>query len=271
MHSSNDLNDGYLGSGKYLRCSIRKHGKEHFKVEILEHCKNRQQLNECEKKHVTKKLVQDKYCMNLQLGGEGFNSVGMATVRDEFGNCFNVFIDDPRYLSGELVGATKNRLNVYDETGEVKKIYKNDPRYLSGEFKNINVDTVIVRGVNKCYRVNRDDPRYLSGELVGATKNTVLVKDVNGKTYNVKKDNPKYLSGEFVPFWKGKQHTEITKKRISKTHQERGLQLGEKNSQYGTVWVYSLSKLLNKKIPKNELESYIANGWIKGRKIKEFM
>jgi hypothetical protein len=41
MHSTNDLNDGYMGSGKRLWFSINYHGKENHACEILEYCKDR--------------------------------------------------------------------------------------------------------------------------------------------------------------------------------------------------------------------------------------
>lgn len=42
-------------------------------------------------------------------------------------------------------------------------------------------------------------------------------------------------------------------------------QSGEKNSQYGKVWVYHLIKEISKKIPSSELESYEDRGWSQGR------
>ena len=34
VHATNDLNDGYFGSGKNLKQAIKKYGKEHFKRDI---------------------------------------------------------------------------------------------------------------------------------------------------------------------------------------------------------------------------------------------
>lgn len=71
MHSTNNLDDGYLGSGKRLRYSIRKHGKKNHTKEILEYCNTRDLLAEREKQLITEDIRQDPLCMNLMGGGGG--------------------------------------------------------------------------------------------------------------------------------------------------------------------------------------------------------
>ena len=71
MHSTNDLNDGYLGSGTLLRRSINKHGKENHSIEILEFVNSREQLAAREKEIVSLQEVAKKECMNLKIGGSG--------------------------------------------------------------------------------------------------------------------------------------------------------------------------------------------------------
>lgn len=71
MHSTNNLNDEYVGSGKRLWYSINKYGKENFKCEILEMLPDRSSLKEREKQLVNEDLLKDKMCLNLAVGGEG--------------------------------------------------------------------------------------------------------------------------------------------------------------------------------------------------------
>jgi hypothetical protein len=71
MHSTDNLNDGYLGSGLRLRRSIRKNGAENFKLEILEFLSDRSSLKEREKNLVNEGLLKDPLCMNLVFGGGG--------------------------------------------------------------------------------------------------------------------------------------------------------------------------------------------------------
>jgi len=71
MHSTTKIDDGYMGSGKRLRYSIRKHGEENHKVEILEFYESRVLLIEAEKEAITPDMITDKNCMNLMGGGTG--------------------------------------------------------------------------------------------------------------------------------------------------------------------------------------------------------
>lgn len=71
MHSTNNLEDRYLGSGKSLRRAIRKYGESNFKLEILEFLSNREELAKREKELITEDLIQDPNCFNLRPGGEG--------------------------------------------------------------------------------------------------------------------------------------------------------------------------------------------------------
>ncbi len=71
MHSTDDLNDGYKGSGKRLRNSLNKHGEKNHEIEILEFLSDRESLKKREAEIVNELLIQDPLCMNLKTGGEG--------------------------------------------------------------------------------------------------------------------------------------------------------------------------------------------------------
>lgn len=71
MHSTDDLDDGYIGSGNRLRLAIRKHGKENFKREILEFCSSRQELADKETDIVNLEEIAKIDCMNMRVGGTG--------------------------------------------------------------------------------------------------------------------------------------------------------------------------------------------------------
>jgi len=71
MHSTDNLQDGYIGSGRRLWVSIRKYGKENHKFEILEYCLDRESLKQREKEIVNEQFLRNSLCLNLQPGGAG--------------------------------------------------------------------------------------------------------------------------------------------------------------------------------------------------------
>lgn len=65
------------------------------------------------------------------------------------------------------------------------------------------------------------------------------------------------------PSFKGKQHSEQTKEKISKGNRKN--HSGAKNSQFGTMWI--TDGISSMKIKKSDL---IPEGWKRGRKIKNY-
>ena len=66
-HITNDLNDGYLGSGTLLKRAIQKHGRQNFTKEILYVFDNEDDMNKKEKELVV--VSENSY--NLCEGGQG--------------------------------------------------------------------------------------------------------------------------------------------------------------------------------------------------------
>jgi len=69
-HSSEDIDDGYIGSGKWVR-SIKD--KSELTRTILEFCESVEELKEFEKK-LLKEHVGKENCMNFNLNSCGFST-----------------------------------------------------------------------------------------------------------------------------------------------------------------------------------------------------
>lgn len=102
IHSTNNLEDGYMGSGHRLHNAYKKYGIKNFQKEILKYFNTRQEALNYELEIVNEKLVNDLNCYNLILGGKNLNITGTVCVKDRNGNTFLVSQNDERYLSGEL-------------------------------------------------------------------------------------------------------------------------------------------------------------------------
>lgn len=72
-HQTNDLNDGYLGSGKFLKRAIKKYGTDAFIREILFFFNNKEDMFAKEKELVNKDIVLSENTYNLKVGGSGGN------------------------------------------------------------------------------------------------------------------------------------------------------------------------------------------------------
>ena len=77
----------------------------------------------------------------------------------------------------------------------------------------------------------------------------------------------RYIDGKFkAPDWTGKHHSEESKRKIGESNAIA--QKGEKNSQFGTCWISHPEMKKSQRVNKGEVEGYLADGWVKGRKMK---
>lgn len=107
---------------------------------------------------------------------------GKTAFKDSLGNTFLTSIDDPRVISGELVGIAKDKILAKDSFGNNFLVDKDDPRFLSGELV----------GVNKGKTWKQKVPSPLKG--------TFLAKDKHGNMCRLTKEDPRYISKEFIHF-----------------------------------------------------------------------
>lgn len=70
-HSTSNLEDDYLGSGKLIKKAIEKYGPENFKREILHVFDNMEEALSKEREIVTEEFINDERTYNLQIGGWG--------------------------------------------------------------------------------------------------------------------------------------------------------------------------------------------------------
>lgn len=265
IHETYDLDDGYMGSGTILHRAYKKYGLENFKKDILYVFDNKKDMLDKEREIVNEDFIKRKDTYNVIVGGV-LNTSNFVNVKDSDSNCFLVPIDDERYLSGELVGITKGFVNVMDNDGNTFQVSSEE--YLNNDnLSGITRNMVTVKNSDgDTFNVSIDDERYLSGELVGVTKGYVTVVDPNGDVKRVSVDCEEYLDGTYKKYKvPGKKHTSETKERISISKKGKGC--GSDNSQYGTKWVYSMSLKMNKKIGVDELDNYLSDGWLIGRKM----
>jgi group I intron endonuclease len=72
-HTTDVLEDGYLGSGVYLARAINKYGKDNFTRDILFIYDNEIEMTLKEKELVTEELINSGQVYNIALGGQGGN------------------------------------------------------------------------------------------------------------------------------------------------------------------------------------------------------
>lgn len=73
-HSTDDLDDGYMGSGKLLTNAIKNYSVDNFRKHIIKMCESSEEAFDLERQLVDEQFVNDENTYNLVVGGAGIDS-----------------------------------------------------------------------------------------------------------------------------------------------------------------------------------------------------
>ena len=267
VHHTNNLDDGYMGSGKKLHRAFKKYGIEHFKKEILEYFNTWDEALKKEAEIVNEEFVKREDTYNMTCGGGSFyHTKGTVMIKIEDGTSKRIQREEFYKNKDKYKTHSFGKVTCIDENGKYVQVSKEEYLKNRDKYKTSLQSSVIIINdgfsrIISCeeYQKNRDKYRT-------ACSNKITVKDSEGNTFMVDKNDPRYISGELTAFWKGKKHSEESKRKMRKS--KKGFGIGDKNSQYNTCWIHNDELKQNKKIKKEDLEKYISEGWIKGRLCK---
>ena len=65
--------------------------------------------------------------------------------------------------------------------------------------------------------------------------------------------------------WVCRKHSDETRLKFRQSSKHLA---GEQNGMFGTCWIFSLAEKKSIVIKQEQLDEYLAKGWIKGRKIR---
>lgn len=83
-HKTRNLDDGYMGSGKILKCAQKKYGMHHFSKEVLFVFDNPAEMYAKEAEIVDERFLREENTYNLKIGGfGGFDYVNSLDLSDK--------------------------------------------------------------------------------------------------------------------------------------------------------------------------------------------
>lgn len=195
-HSAKSFDNSYMGSGVAIRAAIKKHGLENFRKYILRTFESGEEALAAEHFIVDKDFVKDENTYNLIVGGQGGES---------------------SFINSDIKARiAKNRRAAV----AMHIAIKNSPE--SQALRSKHLSDVMKR-------------RHAAGKA-------------------------------FRPDWSGRSHREEVKRAMSEAAASR---VGEKNSMFGKTFIHHPIDRISKAVSKEELQSWLNQGWKKGRLLSE--
>jgi group I intron endonuclease len=243
-HSTNNINDSYLGSGEYLNRAIKKYGKENFKKEILYIFDTEEESLLKEMEIVNKEFVSRKDTYNVTLGGRGsfFHLKGIPKseeTRKKIGDSFRG-IPRPKEI-GDKIKASLTGRKRSEETKEKLRKPKSEEHKLKMSINRKNMNLTGERNpfFNKQHseeskiKIGNRDYSKQSGKTHYLSKTYLLISPKNEEFI--------LYGGEVSKFCKSNKLSEsLLRKNINKSVKIKNIH----NCKYPNTEGYSLNVMV---------------------------
>jgi hypothetical protein len=160
-HQTCNIDDGYFGSGKYLKRAIKRYGIDAFTKTILFDFSTEEEMNAKEKELVTEDFCQRKDTYNICEGGKGGWSYINRTGKNMYGR------NKENYIALSILGRQKF------------KQYLEDPEFRSKFLKKCSEQLIEHYKINKHQWIGRNHTEETKRKI-GAS-NAKQIGDKNGR------------------------------------------------------------------------------------------
>lgn len=269
IHSTNNKNDGYIGSGTDLLKDYKKYGRDHFSKKIISFFDSRKQASEFERYFVTKEFITSAYTYNKRVGGD---NGGILKHTEETRKKLSVAAQGT--TPEAFINYCKSKLRVFNPKTNERKLVDSEELKLY-----LNLGFVRGTGIQNKSTIGK---KWVTEELTGKSKmiNANELNDYINGGYIMGMQDKDTLSKRSAAS-KGKKvlynkeldkHIRVDPVEVDE-YLENGWVLGlskevakaKGNGSTDTVWITNIETNECIKIKLVDLQSYLDNGWIKKR------
>lgn len=295
IHTTDDIYDGYAGSGTLLKSVYKKYGKENCIKYILKFFEDRRSLLEYEKEIINNELLEDYNCYNILVGGGGtynpmtpvitIDGESKVVSKEEYKNNKHIY-KHPTSGKIHINNGIKNKLVL---PSDLEKWLQNG--WMIGETNKSTIGKIVINkeGENDRFIYENELQQYLDNgwKRGGKTRNSGQKSFAKDLIWINKDGKQKRIKTEEVSQWmengwvKGTcQSTLKGYIRITNGYETKNIKPdniedlnyylnngwwkgAHSKAGIGYVWIKKDNKMLS--VRSTDLDKYIAEGWKRGR------
>lgn len=209
VHSTNNIEDGYMGSGIVITKAYEKYGIGNFQKQILKFFDNKEQMYQFQQEIVTLQQVNNPMCYNMIVGGKNAyvakHLSQIARQKNKGSQCFRNKLKNAiiKYWSTGDVAQKKKKVSDgvkrYWSTGNVQQKKKRHSEIIKKNYQSGQIQKKLSESLNKYWQTDTQRKKIQRGLSV---KNSIKHQQALAKMKAAGVYKTGYQNNDFVKRWK---------------------------------------------------------------------